>query len=78
MIKIEFERMDEKIMEYQLVKIRTVFTEDDIESGLSFLEAEQDIPFKINVYIVFMKEKINRRDFIYTNIVGSFCFVHME
>ena len=32
MIKIEFERMDEKIMEYQLVKIRTVFTEDDIES----------------------------------------------
>jgi dTDP-4-dehydrorhamnose 3,5-epimerase-like enzyme len=57
LIKIEFERMDEKIMEYQLVKIRTVFTEDDIESGLSFLEAEQDIPFKINrLYCVYERE----------------------
>lgn len=44
-------------MEYQLVKIRTVFTKEDVESGLSFLEAEQDIPFKIKrLYCVYEKE----------------------
>lgn len=50
-------------MEYQLVEIRTVFTENEMESGLSFLEAEQDIPFKINrLYCVYEKES-NQKGF---------------
>lgn len=43
-------------MDYKVIKIRTVMTEAD--AGLSFLEGEQDIPFKINhLYCIFEKEK---------------------
>lgn len=50
-------------MKYRLVKIRTAITRDDVESGLSFVEAEQDIPFKINrLYCVYEKEN-NQKGF---------------
>ena len=51
-------------MEYQLVKIRTVITEDAEKTGLSFLEGEQDIPFKINrLYCMYEKEKNEQKGF---------------
>lgn len=49
-------------MKYQLVKIRTAITSDDMESGLSFFESERDIPFKINrFYCIY--EKNNQKGF---------------
>lgn len=49
-------------MDYKVIKIRTVMTE--AESGLSFLEGEQDIPFKINhLYCIFEKEKNKQNGF---------------
>lgn len=49
-------------MDYRVIEIRTVMTET--ESGLSFLEGERDIPFKINhLYCIFEKEKNNHNGF---------------
>ena len=50
-------------MDYKVIKIRTVM--EETESGLSFLEGERDIPFKINhLYCIFEKEKNNQNGFL--------------
>lgn len=44
-------------MKYKKIKIRTAVTKNEVESGLSFLEGEQDIPFHIKrVYCIYETE----------------------
>lgn len=51
-------------MKYQFVDIRTVITKGTEDSGLSFLEGEQDIPFKINrLYCIYEKDNKNYKGF---------------
>lgn len=48
-------------MNYEVIKIRTAMTEGKLESGLSFLEGGQDIPFQINrLYCIYETEKEKR------------------
>lgn len=52
-----------KRFDYKIVKINTVLQEDN-ETGLSFFESEQDIPFRINrLYTIFKQEEDAQRGF---------------
>ncbi len=49
---------------YELVKIRTALSKDDKSTGLSFFEAEHDIPFRISrFYTIFESEQDHQKGF---------------
>lgn len=44
-------------MNYEVIRIRTAVTKNELDSGLSFLEGEQDIPFPIDrLYCIYETE----------------------
>jgi len=46
-------------MKYQIINIKTIVTDNDLEAGLSFFEGEHDIPFKIErLYCVYENKKL--------------------
>lgn len=54
----------EEYIKYQLISIKTVMTNNNLESGLSFFEGEHDIPFKINrLYCTYENEEKKLKGF---------------
>lgn len=53
-----------KSLDYEVVKIRTALSKNDIATGLSFFEGEHDIPFSIRrFYTFFETEELNQMGF---------------
>ena len=66
-------------MDYEVIKIRTAVTKNELDSGLSFMEGGQDIPFSIDRYIVFMSRKeISNVVLMHENTANIFYSVRME
>ena len=51
-------------LDYEVIKIRTALQKNDNSTGLSFIEGEHDIPFRISsFYTIFESEQDNQRGF---------------
>lgn len=53
-----------KSFDYEVIRIRTVYQNNNRDCGLSFLESERDIPFRINrIYAIYEGEKDKQKGF---------------
>ena len=51
-------------MKYEIVNLKTVTNEDEKLGGLTFIEAERDIPFAIKrIYCIYKTEENQHRGF---------------
>ena len=59
-----FKASPSKNLSYEVVKIRTALQKNDADTGLSFFEAEHDIPFRISrLYTIYESEQEKQRGF---------------